>query len=473
MLGDISLALIISRRELRDQMRDWRILFPILFLALVFPFIMNFAAEQILNLLRSYGVGILAERIVPFLLMIVGFFPISVSLVVALESSVGEKERSTIEPLLNSPLKDGQLYLGKLISSASLPMLGGYLGMLVYLAACHARGIALPELELTAQIFALTGVQAVMMVAAAVVVSTQATTVRSANLLASFIIIPVALLVQGESMVMFWGNHSTLWWVVLGVAVLTLLLARMGLAHFRREELLSREVDSFNLISLGRVFVRQFKGNATSAWDWYLHEVPVTLRGLGLPALLVTLLACASVVIGADLVRSLDAPALERTLVSESQRVALLNETYPLFDYHLVLAIWWQNTRAMLLAMLLGGFSFGILGTMPIIMTLVLAGYVSALVVNSGIPLEAYVIGFILPHGVIEIPTAILATAVVLRAGAAMAAPSTGRTVSEQFMVSLADFARIMLGLIIPLLFIAAALEAWLTPRIALMMLGG
>jgi len=272
---------------------------------------------------------------------------------------------------------------------------------------------------------------------------------------------------------MFWGNHTTLWWVVLGVAVLTLLLARMGLAHFRREELLSREVDSINLINLGRVFVRQFKGNATSAWDWYLHEVPATLRGLGLPVLLVTLLAGVSVVIGAGLVRSLDAPALERTLVGESQRVALLNETYPLFDYHPVMAIWWQNTRAMLLAMLLGGFSFGILGTMPIVMTLVLTGYVSALVVNSGIPLETYVFGFILPHGVIEIPTAILVTAVVLRAGAAMASPSTGRTVGEQLIVSLADFARIMLGLIIPLLLIAAALEAWLTPRIALMMLGG
>lgn len=473
MLHDISLALVITRRELRDQMRDWRILFPILFLALVFPFIMNYAAEQILNLLRSYGVGILAERIVPFLLMIVGFFPISVSLVIALESFVGEKERSTIEPLLNSPLKDGQLYLGKLISSSFIPMLGGYLGMLVYLAACRVRGIALPELELTAQIFALTGAQAVMMVAAAVVVSTQATTVRSANLLASFIIIPVALLVQGESMVMFWGNHATLWWVVLGVAVLTLLLARVGLAHFRREEVLSREVDTFNLLNLGHVFVRQFKGSATSAWDWYLHEVPVTLRGLGLPALLVTLLACISVAIGADLVRTLDAPGLERTLVGESQRVALLNETYPLFDYHPVVAIWWQNVRAMLLAMLLGGFSFGILGTMPIVMTLVLTGYVSALVVNSGIPLETYLLGFILPHGIIEIPAAILATAIVLKAGAAMAAPSTGRTVGEQFAVSLADFARLMLGLIIPLLLVAAALEAWVTPRIALMMLGG
>ena len=46
------------------------------------------------------------------LLMVVGFFPISVSLVIALESFVGEKERHSLEPLLSSPLTDAELYLG-------------------------------------------------------------------------------------------------------------------------------------------------------------------------------------------------------------------------------------------------------------------------------------------------------------------------------------------------------------------------
>ena len=54
--------------------------------------------------------------------MIVGFFPITVSLVIALESFVGEKERRSIEPLLSSPLEDWQLYLGKLLASLVLPM---------------------------------------------------------------------------------------------------------------------------------------------------------------------------------------------------------------------------------------------------------------------------------------------------------------------------------------------------------------
>lgn len=473
MLGDLSLALIITRRELRDQVRDWRILFPVLFLALVFPFIMNFAADQILGMLRSYGVGILADTLVPFLLMIVGFFPISVSLALALESFVGEKERGTMEPLLNSPLKDGQLYLGKLISAACAPIVGGCLGMTVYLAGCVWRGIPLPAVEMIVQIFLLTILQAVLMVSAAIVVSTQATSVRSANLLSSFIVIPMALLVQGESMVLFWGKSSTLWWALLGVATLTALLVRVGLAHFRREELLNREMDSLNLRELWRVFIQYFRGNATSAWDWYLHEVATTLRSLGAPTLMVTLLAVSAVVIGVDLMRSMDAPQFQQTLMSENSKLRDLANQWPLFDYHPLVSIWWQNVRAMFIALALGVISFGILGTIPIFLTLVLAGYVSASVVATGIPLGSYLVGFILPHGIIEIPAAILATAVILKGGAALASGSGGRSIGEQMMISLAEFARVMVGFVIPLLLIAAALEAWVTPRVALWVFGG
>lgn len=134
MLSEIRPALNIAVREVRDMFRDWRIIFPTLALTVFFPFLMNFTARQILGFVQKYGATIIGERLVPFLLMITGFFPISVSLVIALESFVGEKERGSIEPLLNTPLKDWQLYLGKLVSSVVPPLLSSYLGMVVYLA---------------------------------------------------------------------------------------------------------------------------------------------------------------------------------------------------------------------------------------------------------------------------------------------------------------------------------------------------
>ena len=106
---------IIARREIRDQLRDWRIILPVLALTVFFPFLMNFTANQAIGFVQDYGANLIGERFVPFLLMIVGFFPITTSLVMALESFVGEKERGSIEPLFNAPVLDWQLYLGKLM----------------------------------------------------------------------------------------------------------------------------------------------------------------------------------------------------------------------------------------------------------------------------------------------------------------------------------------------------------------------
>jgi len=42
----LSGALIITRREMRDQLRDWRIIAPVVVLTLFFPLLMNFTAGQ-------------------------------------------------------------------------------------------------------------------------------------------------------------------------------------------------------------------------------------------------------------------------------------------------------------------------------------------------------------------------------------------------------------------------------------------
>ena len=228
-------ALIVTRREVRDQFRDWRILFPILVLTIFFPSLMNFTARQAVGFVERYGAPIIGDRLIPFLLMIVGFFPISVSLVIALESFVGEKERRSIEPLLSSPLTDVQLYIGKLLAAMVPPLLASYLGIIVYLAGIYTQVGWKPAPMLLIQIVLLTTVQALVMVSGAVVVSSQTTSVRAANLLASFIIIPMALLIQGESIVMFWGRYSALWLVIFGEVLIAWLLVRTGIAHFNRE----------------------------------------------------------------------------------------------------------------------------------------------------------------------------------------------------------------------------------------------
>lgn len=467
-LDPILPALLITRREVRDQFRDWRIIVPILALTVFFPFLMNFTARQALDFVERYGASLVAERLVPFLLMVVGFFPISVSLVIALETFVGEKERGSIEPLLSSPLKDWQLYLGKLLAATVPPLISSFLGMGVYLTGLVRGGVPLPEGGMLLQIVVLSVVQAVVMVSGAVIISTQATSVRAANLLASFIIIPFALLIQGESVLMFWGTNNTLWWAVIGLSVLGTLLVRVGLAHFQREELLGREIDVLNLRWGWSVFATAFTAGARTPLNWYRRSVGPTLRGLGLPFFLVLLMVLVGVLIGARQVDRFMIVLDGSNLRDVSGRIGMVFSGLEPLSTPAVLAVWWQNTRVLLLSLVLGMFSFGVLGVLPTIVSVGLAGYLINLLTVNGIAPWYHLLAIILPHGVVEIPAAILASAAVLKMGAVLATPTPGKTIGEVWISALADWCKIMLGVVIPLLLLAAVLETWLTPRIAL-----
>jgi uncharacterized membrane protein SpoIIM required for sporulation/ABC-type transport system involved in multi-copper enzyme maturation permease subunit len=468
---DVKPALLVARREISDQFRDWRVIFPILGLTVFFPFLMNFTAKVALNFVAKYGASILAERLVPFLLMVVGFFPISVSLVIALDSFVGEKERGSIEPLLNSPLFDWQIYLGKLISSTIPPLLSSYLGMAVYIAGLALTHVKLPDFSVLVQVIILTTVQAVLMVSGAVIVSAQTTSVRAANLLASFIVIPSALLIQGEAIVLFWGNYSTLWWAVIGLSIFSVLLVRVGLAHFRREELLGREIDVLNLRWGWRIFKTEFKGKAQNLWGWYRVEVRRTVYELRYAILIVGLVMIASVIIGWNETSVFQFPMENVNLQSLKNNSADIARLMPQLTTGSMLAIWWQNVRVFLLALPLGMLSFGVLGVLPVFASFGIVGYLMGLLTQVGITPWVYLAGFILPHGIFEIPAALIATASILRAGMLLATPDNEKSVGQVMIEGLADWVKVMLGVVIPLLLVSAMMEAWVTPHIALMFL--
>ena len=461
---------VIIEREIQDQIRDWRIVLPVIALTVFFPLLMNFTADQAMNLVHRYHIDVIAEQVIPFFMMIVGFFPVSVSLIIALESFVGEKERGSIEPLLNTPLKNWQLYAGKLLSSIIPSLFASFLGMGVYLIGLLLQGYQLPVPELLFPILALTIMQALVMVSGAVIVSSQTTSVRAANLLASFIIIPVALLIQLESIVIFSGNYPVLWIFVFGLTILTIMLVRIGLAHFKREELLGREFDVLNLHFGWHLFWDEFTGSARNAIDWYLRILPETIKRLLQPSIFMVIMIIFAIWLGISQVNRFSGDIVRSSAVVNNNLRTLVSE-WPVFSFTPVLAIWWQNLRALLLSFVLGVFTFGILGVVPQIATFGLLGFIMGEIVKNGASIWMYLVGFILPHGLLEIPAVILAGAAILQMGAIMAAPSPGKTISEVWITTLADWCKVMIGAVIPMLFVAAAIEAWVTPHIALLLL--
>jgi uncharacterized membrane protein SpoIIM required for sporulation/ABC-type transport system involved in multi-copper enzyme maturation permease subunit len=469
-------ALIITRREMRDQLRDWRIVFPIVVLTLLFPFLANFTTKQILGFVQKYGAILLAERFIPFLLMIVGFFPISISLVIALESFAGETERRSIEPLLSSPLTDVQLYLGKLLASLLTPLIASYLGMTVYLVGIYRTTSWRAEPMFVILIILLTAVQALVMVSGAVVISTQTTSVRAANLLASFIIIPVALLIQVESVMMLWADYRVLWWAVAGLVVLAGLLVRMGISHLNREELLGHDLDVLNLHRMWQVFRSQFIGNAASLWDWYRNEIPQTIRRMLIPIVWMTLLLVTATYIGATEVKNLgvspgtfgldNLKTLDTNILAQFSQIGFFNPSN-------VLTIGWHNLRAVSIAVVLGTFTLGVAGALILMLPMVIIGFFSAATSLTGISFLTVLAAFTLPHGILEIPAIILSGAAILQVGATFITPHQPQSISEGLVSSIADWAKITVAVVIPLFIGSAALEVFVSPQLMVRLLGG
>jgi uncharacterized membrane protein SpoIIM required for sporulation/ABC-type transport system involved in multi-copper enzyme maturation permease subunit len=460
-------AWLVAWRELRDQLRDWRIIFPMVVLTLILPFLADAGAQVAVSITTRYGTPLIAARLVPFLLMVVGYFPITVSLVIALESFVGEKERGTIEPLLVTPLKDWQLFIGKLVAGTAAPLFTSYLGISVYMLGLVIQRIPLPDPNRMLQMLVLTTIQALLMVSGAILISTQATSVRAANLMASFIVIPMAILIQGEAVMLFWGNAQVLWLAVFGVAVLTALLARVGIAHFQREALLGREIDVLNLRWIGRTFWQKFKGEAHTFGGWFNLELQRTVRKQ-FPTILITLGIGLAASVGGYLWVVANADNISGQ-VQAGDLSGLLASGLGVPSVHSAISfplIWGHNLTAITVILLLGLFSFGVLGALAYLLNMGIVGGVLALIgVMGGSPLKAGIFG-ILPHGLFEIPALIFASAAILHIGILLVTPRPQQTLGEMLIEAIADWTKIGLGLVLPLLTVAAVIETWITPAL-------
>ncbi len=493
--GSLRPVLALIRREIRDTLRDWRIVVPVVILTLLFPVLMSFVANMALDWVAKYDAPIVGEQMLSFLLMVVGFFPLSVSLVIALETFVGEKERGSLEPLLATPLTDVQLYLGKTVAAVIPPLSAAYLGITVYLVGLYFVKGWTPQPLLLLLIVLLTTVKGLVVVSGAVVVSSQTTSVRAANLLASFIIIPGALLVQGEAVIMFWADYNVLWWIALFLLVVDVILVRMGIRIFNREELLGREIDQLNAATLWRTFcghlrwerwffglnLQEESGERMPAWlRWlgtvgglYRRDIPAILRRSWLAFMVVVVGLLFSACIGYALAARYQLPP--EMLQLEQVSVEAFTE-FPAVDWLPAFTTWGvlvNNVRSLLLAALLAVFSFGTLAVALLMVPLAIVFFFVTQAAYVGYSPALFFAAFVLPHGLLELPAATIATALAVRLGAAFTSPPRGMTVSHGWLWALADFIKVFVALVLPLLVLAAAVEVHVTPYIVVWAFGG
>jgi uncharacterized membrane protein SpoIIM required for sporulation len=307
-------------------------------------------------------------------------------------------------------------------------------------------------------------------VSAAIVLSVQSTSVKAANLMASFIIIPVAMLMMGESSLLFWANNQVLWLAVAAVLIMAGLLVRLGLAHFQREYLLGREIDVLNIRWMARTFWGYFKGDAHSFFGWYRHSVGATLRKLRSPILLLVVLAATG--IGVAYVWAVDNLQNYIATIKPEQMAEIQKQLISVGDLSEVSSVltfpslFLHNLQATLLIGFFGLFSFGVLGVILYLVNTSVIGALLGLFQLMGYHALPLIAAGILPHGIFEIPALILSCAAVLNIGLVLVTPQAGRTVGEVLIEALADWARVAVGLVIPLFAIAAFVESNITPQL-------
>ena len=471
---EIQPSLVIAQREIIDTLRDWRIVLPIVVLVLGFPFLANFAASKGVNFVNRYGADLIMERMLPFLMLVVGFFPSSFSLVIALETFMGEKERRSLEPLLSTPLTDVQLYVGKLVAATVPPVVASYLGMLFYVILMGLSMGWWPPLPLLFLGFMLSTAEALVMVAGAVVISSQSTSVRAANLLASFVIIPMAFLLQAEASLLLFANYAALWAVVAFLLVLNVLLIRLGLRIFDREHLLGRDIDTIDLRKSWQTF-------RDAVWPRYgfrglfTQELPQLLRRIW-PELLITLLVVigggAWVGIWGSQLFPLPAHTFDFTALGDMQSIDDAISKSQLLSSFSPWTIFYHNARTLVGSAFLAVFSMGILALLLLLAPIAIIFYLTLQISNVGINPWTFLSVLVLPHAIFEFPAAIIATAQAMRMGDVILSPPEAGGGMRGMIRETGHFIKLLVALVLPLLFIAAWIERWVTPYLAVKIFG-
>ncbi|NJD52807.1 MAG: stage II sporulation protein M [Candidatus Methanoperedens sp.] len=132
----------------------------------------------------------------------------------------------------------------------------------------------------------------------------------------------------------------------------------------------------------------------------------------------------------------------------------------------IMLIIFLNNAVKSLLSMVLGTG----LGIIPIIF-IGGNGIIVGLIVNEVLKEEGivYVLAALLPHGIIEVPMVLISAGLGLRLGYSMYISMRGE--KKDMRYELTESLHVFMKIIMPLLFVAAMIETFVTPLVVLMVL--
>lgn len=227
-------------KEWRESLRNKMVLFGVIFLPLilvgtsVFMLTTGVAEEDPIAQVVLFNTSLMYFMLLPAI----------IPLAIAVYSIVGEKEQTTLEPLLATPISDTELFLGKALASVIPAVLVNWISFGLFLGVTRllVGGFLLQTLTLPwlVSIFGLTPLLALFSVGVTMIVSSRASDARAAYQFSSLAILPglVPLIVYSSMKTIVDMRLILLEAVLLVVAGAVVLYFAIKL--FRREQILTR-----------------------------------------------------------------------------------------------------------------------------------------------------------------------------------------------------------------------------------------
>lgn len=267
-------VMLVFRKDWWEISRNWQVLMPILVVPILFtvalpaaiitmPKIVNVpmtSTSQITELIvEKLPVAIqsqlsgLSETQVMVYVMVLYFLaplfliiPLMASSVISSDSFAGEKERRTIEALLATPITDGELFMGKVLVSFVPSMMVTVISFLLYtltvdiLAYDMFGRLLLPNLGWMMLIFGLAPTVALASIGLTVMISLRVKGFREAQQISVVLIVPILMLLFAQAFGALIFGPPVIGALIVVFAVVDLLLFRLGVRLFRRDEILSQ-----------------------------------------------------------------------------------------------------------------------------------------------------------------------------------------------------------------------------------------
>ena len=171
--------------------------------------------------------------------------PVAIPVTIAAYSIVGEKAARSLEPLLATPITTVELVVGKSVAAALPAIAATWLSFAIYLVGARLM-VNSTVFERLADplwfiaIFAVGPLLTIMAVNIAIMISSRVTDPRVAEQLSAVVILPLIMLIIGQSVGWILIDQQLIIIIGIAVALLDALLFYMSIKVFQRETILTR-----------------------------------------------------------------------------------------------------------------------------------------------------------------------------------------------------------------------------------------